>query len=231
MARDDDHKRRRRKEKKQKKRKRKRQDRSRSRSRSSDSDGSAGHARPAPHELLLAAAVGDRPRCRELIQQGADVAYADAEGTTALHEACRHGHTSAAKLLLRRGADAGLGDVRGDTPAHLAARHGHLDLLAELLQAGGRARGCLVRLAAACKGALAGGGREAEAAFACLLPTPRCPPLLTPTPCSQPARNRRRQPAGRERAAPGGARNGQAGCAGEGGHSARWLLGQLVCDA
>ncbi|KAL4441890.1 hypothetical protein ABPG77_003806 [Micractinium sp. CCAP 211/92] len=100
----------------------------------SDSSG-AGPAPPSPRQLLLAAALGDRPRCRELIQQGADVAYADAEGTTALHEACRHGHRAAARLLLRRGADAGLADARGDTPAHLAARHGHLEVLAALLAA------------------------------------------------------------------------------------------------
>lgn len=52
---------------------------------SSDSSG-AGPAPPSPRQLLLMAALGDRPRCRELIQQGADVACADAEGTTALHE-------------------------------------------------------------------------------------------------------------------------------------------------
>ncbi|PRW57890.1 NF-kappa-B inhibitor 1 isoform A [Chlorella sorokiniana] len=114
--------------------KHKRKKRRRSSSRSSSGSGGSGRA-PSPRRLLLAAALGDKHECRELIQQGADVAYADAEGTTALHEACRHGHLSTAKLLLRRGADAGLGDVRGDTAAHLAAKHGHLDVLAALLQA------------------------------------------------------------------------------------------------
>lgn len=158
--------------------KHKRKKRRRSSSRSSGGSGGGRHRAPSPRRLLLAAALGDKQQCRELVQDGADVAYADAEGTTALHEvgvlcaggrgwsvalglsllaqfnlcecrlmpavhpfplhqACRHGHLSTAKLLLRRGADAGLGDVRGDTPAHLAARHGHLDVLAALLQAGG----------------------------------------------------------------------------------------------
>ncbi|KAL4433907.1 hypothetical protein ABPG75_000348 [Micractinium tetrahymenae] len=126
-----------------KKEKEKRRKKRRRRSRSSDNDssrgaggsGDGGTAPPSPRHLLLVAALGDRAQCRELIQQGADVAYADAEGTTALHEACRHGHLAAARLLLRRDADAGLGDARGDTPAHLAARHGHLEVLAALLAA------------------------------------------------------------------------------------------------
>lgn len=62
--------------------KHKRKKRRRSRSRSSSGSGRA----PSPRRLLLAAALGDKQQCRELIQQGADVAYADAEGTTALHE-------------------------------------------------------------------------------------------------------------------------------------------------
>lgn len=81
-----------RKEKQSKRKKRKKERRSRNRSRnpsSSHSDG-GGCAPPAsppsPQHLLLAAAVGDRARCRQLIEQGADVAYADGEGTTALHE-------------------------------------------------------------------------------------------------------------------------------------------------
>lgn len=124
------------KDKERRRKKRRRRSSSSSDTDSSDSAGSgAGGPPPSPRHLLLAAALGDRPRCRELIQQGSDVAYADAEGTTALHEACRHGHLAAARLLLRRGADAGLADARGDTPAHLAARHGHLELLAALLAA------------------------------------------------------------------------------------------------
>lgn len=128
---------------KKKKKKRHKKERRRSSSGSgSESGGSgsgggngSGASPPPPQHLLLAAALGDRPRCRQLIEQGADVAYADAEGATALHEACRHGHLAAARLLLRRGADAGVGDLRGDTPAHLAARHGHIELLAALLTA------------------------------------------------------------------------------------------------
>ncbi|EFN57300.1 hypothetical protein CHLNCDRAFT_143906 [Chlorella variabilis] len=128
----------RRREKKPKKRRRadeSKKRRRRSPSSSSDGSGGSGPPPPSPQHLLVAAAVGDRQRCRELVQQGADVAYADAEGTTALHEACRHGHLPTVRLLLRRGADAGAVDMRGDTPAHLAARHAHLDLLPALLEA------------------------------------------------------------------------------------------------
>ncbi|PSC73049.1 NF-kappa-B inhibitor 1 isoform B [Micractinium conductrix] len=118
-----------------KKQKKKRRRRSRSRSSDSSGGGVNGAPPPSPRRLLLAAALGDKEESRQLLRQGADVAYADAQGTTALHEACRHGHLPLAKLLLRRGGDAGLGDCRGDTPAHLAARQGHLDLLSAMLQA------------------------------------------------------------------------------------------------
>lgn len=87
-----------RKKKKHKERRRKKQRHSRSSSdtvssdTAGDSDGGNGRAAlPSPRHLLLAAALGDRPRCRELVQHGADVAYADAEGTTALHEVGRAG--------------------------------------------------------------------------------------------------------------------------------------------
>jgi NF-kappa-B inhibitor-like protein 1 len=73
--------------KKRKKEKEKEKRRRRSPSSDSGSGGSSGGGTVACHQdLLLAAALGDRPRCRELVDQGADVAYADAQGTTALHE-------------------------------------------------------------------------------------------------------------------------------------------------
>lgn len=66
--------------------KHKRKKRRRSSSRSSGGSGGGRHRAPSPRRLLLAAALGDKQQCRELVQDGADVAYADAEGTTALHE-------------------------------------------------------------------------------------------------------------------------------------------------
>ena len=70
-----------------KKRRKEKEKETRRRRSSSPSSGGGGSAGAASHqELLLAAALGDRPRCRELVEQGADVAYADAQGSTALHE-------------------------------------------------------------------------------------------------------------------------------------------------
>ena len=71
--------------KKEKRRHGKHKRKKRRRSRSSSGSGGSRRA-PSPRRLLLAAALGDKQQCRGLIQQGADVAYADAEGTTALHE-------------------------------------------------------------------------------------------------------------------------------------------------
>lgn len=72
---------------KEKHKKRKRRRRSRSRSTDGSSGGSGRRRRaPSPRRLLLAAALGDKEQLRDLLKQGADVAYADAEGTTALHE-------------------------------------------------------------------------------------------------------------------------------------------------
>ena len=72
------------------KEKRRRKRRRRSRSRSTDGSGSSGSSgrrrRPSPRRLLTAAALGDKQQCRELLKSGADVAFADAKGTTALHE-------------------------------------------------------------------------------------------------------------------------------------------------
>lgn len=74
------------KEKRRRKEGHRKEKKKRRRRRSRSSDSSTPPSPPSPHHLLMAAAVGDRQRCRQLVQQGADVAYADAEGTTALHE-------------------------------------------------------------------------------------------------------------------------------------------------
>lgn len=95
---------------------------------------SPGRPPPSGAELHIAAALGERSRCKSLLRAGADVHWTDAELTTPLHAACRHGHSDVAKLLLRHGASAAAPDLRGDTPAHLAARHHHLTTLTLLLQ-------------------------------------------------------------------------------------------------
>lgn len=134
----------RRREKKPKKRRRadeSKKRRRRSPSSSSDGSGGSGPPPPSPQHLLVAAAVGDRQRCRELVQQGADVAYADAEGTTALHEVSKARQCIRRSLALppccssrRPAAHAG----RKAAPLHTpqACRHGHLPTVRLLLRRG-----------------------------------------------------------------------------------------------
>ncbi|KAI1349927.1 ankyrin repeat-containing domain protein [Xylaria sp. FL0043] len=57
-------------------------------------------------------------------------------GRTALHIACKKGHTGIAAFLLANGADANAFDDVGRTPLHWAAESGHLEILASLLDHG-----------------------------------------------------------------------------------------------
>ncbi len=52
--------------------------------------------------------------------------------STALHEACRWGHSHIVRLLLAKGCEVNLEESDGDTPLILAATHGH-DVVVELL--------------------------------------------------------------------------------------------------
>ena len=51
-------------------------------------------------ELWMAAAQGDVARVQRLVESGADVAWADTFGSTALHCACTNGHAVCARLLI-----------------------------------------------------------------------------------------------------------------------------------
>lgn len=52
------------------------------------------------------AGCGDIDSVRELLEGGIDVdAVTERTGSTALHRACREGHTAVAQLLLESGAD------------------------------------------------------------------------------------------------------------------------------
>eukprot|EP00208_Stichococcus_sp_RCC1054_P003344 CAMPEP_0206141024 /NCGR_PEP_ID=MMETSP1473-20131121/11561_1 /ASSEMBLY_ACC=CAM_ASM_001109 /TAXON_ID=1461547 /ORGANISM="Stichococcus sp, Strain RCC1054" /LENGTH=231 /DNA_ID=CAMNT_0053535419 /DNA_START=189 /DNA_END=880 /DNA_ORIENTATION=+ len=88
-------------------------------------------------KLLEYAALGKTRRMRKLLDKAGkhfSLDTYDAQGWTALHHACRHGHADAAKLLLSRGADIDAEDLAGNSPLHLAASSGHLTLLSTLLQ-------------------------------------------------------------------------------------------------
>ena len=89
---------------------------------------------PAPQHLLIAAALGDKSRCRSLLRHGANLHYCDAEFTTPLHAASREGHLEIVELFLRRNAHADMQDLKGNTPAHLAAKNGHLEIVNALLK-------------------------------------------------------------------------------------------------
>lgn len=88
-------------------------------------------------KLMTYAGLGKERKIRKLLDRaGSDFnvdAY-DAEGLTALHHACSHGHTAAALLLLGRGSDVDAEDFAGNSPVHLAASGHHLSLLSTLLQ-------------------------------------------------------------------------------------------------
>ena len=75
------------------------------------------------HEV---AARGDLDGLRALVDAGADVTEADAEGLTPLHAAAFGGHVPALEYLLEHGARLNVRDQFGFTPLHAAARDGRL---------------------------------------------------------------------------------------------------------
>jgi ankyrin repeat protein len=86
--------------------------------------------------LLKAAERGQRYRVGELIQEGAGINTADANGSTALHLAAERGHDELVRDLLARGASVNAQDNQGNTPMHLAAIRGHDKTVRELIVGG-----------------------------------------------------------------------------------------------
>jgi ankyrin repeat protein len=97
-----------------------------------------GHAGPALAETLVADAAmrRDAAEVRRLVQSGADVNAAQADGATALHWAAYHGDASLASLLLEAGADVAAANRNGSTPLWLAASHGDAPMIETLLEGG-----------------------------------------------------------------------------------------------
>jgi len=94
----------------------------------------AGRGRAA----LVAAGRGDTERVLEILDGGADVNAADADGITLVSSAARRGHTETVRALAARGADVDAVDVRGATPVFGAAAHGHMETVRALVECGAR---------------------------------------------------------------------------------------------
>lgn len=89
--------------------------------------------------LGTAASIGQTDKIRELIRQGADVAWRDPKnnGKTALVLAVLHGRFEAVKLLLESGADLHYPDGSGRYPIYFCCIGSNVELLQFLLDKGG----------------------------------------------------------------------------------------------
>jgi len=81
----------------------------------------------------------DAAEVRRLVQSGADVKAAQADGATALHWAAYYGDASLVSLLLDSGADVAAANRNGSTPMWLAAEHGDAAVVRALLEKGANA--------------------------------------------------------------------------------------------
>jgi ankyrin repeat protein len=90
----------------------------------------------AQTEVADAAMRRDAAEVRRLLQSGADVKAAQADGATALHWAAYHGDASLASLLVDAGADVAAANRNGSTPLWLAASHGDAPMIEVLLEGG-----------------------------------------------------------------------------------------------
>jgi len=86
--------------------------------------------------LVDAARNVDKEQVRALVQQGANVNAADADGTTALHWASYRDDLDIADLLIRAGAKANVANDLGATPLWTASQNGSATMVRRLLDAG-----------------------------------------------------------------------------------------------
>jgi uncharacterized protein len=91
----------------------------------------------APPTVEAAARSGDKAAVRDLLQHGANVDAASADGMTALHWVAERGDADIATMLVRAGANVDATTrLGGYTPLLLAAKDGHAPVVELLLQAG-----------------------------------------------------------------------------------------------
>jgi ankyrin repeat protein len=93
----------------------------------------------AQTEVADAAMKRNSAEVRRLVQSGADVKAAQADGATALHWAAYHGDLELAELLLKAGADVAATNRNGSTPMWLAASRGDGKMIGKLLEHGANA--------------------------------------------------------------------------------------------
>lgn len=66
------------------------------------------------------------------------------QGTSALHEACRHGQLKLCRLLLEAGGDLRIKNIYGIQSFFIAAQHGHTDIIKLLAGEGQPQNGSLI---------------------------------------------------------------------------------------
>jgi len=93
----------------------------------------AGGERPS---LVAAAKDADKETLRALLQKGASVNAAEADGTTALHWASYRDDVDSADLLIRAGANVNAANDLGATPLWTASLNGSAPMVGRLLDAG-----------------------------------------------------------------------------------------------
>ncbi len=97
-----------------------------------------------PTVLVEAAKAGDREALRALLQKGASVNAAEADGTTALHWTSYRDDVDSADLLIRAGAQVNAANDLGVTPLWTASLNGSDAMVRRLLSAGANPNAALL---------------------------------------------------------------------------------------
>ena len=98
-------------------------------------------AQLAPEETALLgewAKVGDALAVQRMLEQGACVEAAAADGTTALMSAASAGHLEVVRVLLAHNAQVNAANQAGETPLHVAVRDNQVAIVELLLQSGAK---------------------------------------------------------------------------------------------
>jgi uncharacterized protein len=93
-------------------------------------------AAAGPPPLVAAAKDADKETLRALLQKGASVNAADADGATALHWASYRDDAESADLLIRAGANVNAANDLGATPLRAASLNASAPMVKRLLDAG-----------------------------------------------------------------------------------------------